>query len=73
MLLNNQWINDQKKKKNRDQVIYGEKCKQLNTPKPVGCSKGSSKRKYTAIQANLKKEAKSQMNSRNSQLMKLEK
>ena len=72
MLLNNQWINDQIKIEIRQYMETNEN----NDTKPQllwDAAKAVLRGKYIAVQAYLKKEEQSQMNSLTSQLSKLEK
>ena len=49
MLLNNEWINKEIKKRNKK--VHGNKQKRKhNGPKPLGCSKNDSKRE---VQSNI--------------------
>ena len=72
MLLNNQWINDQIKTEIKQ-------CMETNANKSTtpqllwNTVRAVLRGKYIAIQAYLKKEEQSQMNSLNSQVLKLEK
>ena len=71
MLLNNQWINDQIKMEIQQYMETND-----NNTKPQllwDTAKAVLRGKYIAIQAYLKKEEQSQMNSLMSQLLKLEK
>ena len=71
MLLNNQWINDQIKTGIKQ---YTETSDNNSTPQnPWNAAKAMLRGKYTVIQAYLRKEGQSHMNSLNSQLTKLEK
>ena len=72
MLLNNQWINDQIKMEIQQYMETNDN----NNTKPQllwDTAKAVLRGKYIAIQAHLKKEEQSQMNSLTSQLLKLEK
>ena len=71
MLLNNQWINDQIKTEIKQ---YTEKKENNNsTPQNLwDVAKAVLRGKYISLYPYLKKEEQSQMNSLNSQLMKLE-
>ena len=65
---------DQWPNKNRDQGIYGDNENNNSTPQNLwDAAKAMLRGKYIAIQAYLRKEEQSQMNSLNSQLIKLEK
>ena len=72
MLLNNQWINEQIKIEIKE---YMETNDNKNTKPQLlwNAAKAVLRGKYIAIQAHLKKEEQSQMNSLTSQLSKLEK
>jgi len=72
MLLNNQWINDQIKTEIK-QYMETNDNNNSTLQNLWDAAKAVLRRKYTAIQAYLKKEKQSKMNSLNSQLMKLEK
>ncbi|KAI5941796.1 LINE-1 retrotransposable element ORF2 protein [Manis javanica] len=72
MLLNNQWINEQIKIEIKEYIETNDN----NNTKPQllwDAAKAVLRGKYIAIQAHLKKEEQSQMNSLTSQLLKLEK
>ncbi|KAI5944913.1 LINE-1 retrotransposable element ORF2 protein [Manis javanica] len=72
MLLNNQWINEQIKIEIKEYIETNDN----NNTKPQllwDAVKAVLRGKYIAIQAHLKKEEQSQMNSLTSQLLKLEK
>ena len=71
MLLNNQWINDQIKTEIEQYMETND-----NTTMPQllwDAAKAVLRGKYIVIQAHLKKEEQSQMNSLNSQLLKVKK
>ena len=72
MLLNNQWTNDQIKTEIKQYMETNEN----NSTMPQllwDAAKAVVRGEYIAIQAYLKKEEQSKMNSLNSQLLKLEK
>ena len=72
MLLNNQWINDQIKTEIKQYMETNEN--NITMPQPLwDAEKAVLRGKYIAIQAYLKKEEQSQVNSPMSQLLKLEK
>ena len=71
MLLNNQWINDEIKTEIKQYMETNDNNN--STAKSVGCTKAVLRGNYIAIQANLRKEEQSHMNSLNSQLMKPQK
>ena len=71
MLLNNQWINNQIK---TEMKKYMETKDNNSTPQNLwDAAKAMTRGKYIAMQAHLRKEEQSHMNSLNSQLTKLEK
>ena len=72
MLLNNQWINDQIKTEIKQYMKTNEN-KSSTAQYLWDSTKAVLRGKYIAIQAYLKKEEQSQMNSLKSQLLKLEK
>ena len=72
MILNNQWISDQIK----TQIKQYMEASENNSTMPQllwDAAKAVLRGKYIAIQAYLKKKEQSQMNSLNSQLLKMEK
>ena len=73
MLLNNQWINDQIKTEIKQYMETNDNNKNWTTQNWWDTDKAVLRGKYTAIQASLRREGQSHMNSLNSQLPQLEK
>ena len=72
MLLNSQWITKEIKEE-IEKVPRGKLKQKHDDPKPMGCSKSSSKMNFIAIQSYLRKQEKSEINDLNLYLKQLQK